>query len=280
MKLLMTLLVRDEEDVIRANIEYHLSQGVDFIIATDNRSSDGTTNILREYERRGVLAYIYEGADDYNQHAWVTRMAQRAYTEYGADWVINNDADEFWWPLQGTLAQSCARVASEVNILLAPRHNFAPLDTLRAPFYDHQVYRMRESKNPLGAPLPPKVAHRGAPSVRVAQGNHAVEGLENAVTASGVVEILHFPIRSYAQIENKIAKGGAAYARNRELSVDVGITWRKLYEQLQREGTLDAYFKDNVYDPARVQQELGSGAIVRDERLKDYFARVGLEFIS
>ena len=30
--LLMTLLVRDEEDLIRENIAYHLSQGVDFII--------------------------------------------------------------------------------------------------------------------------------------------------------------------------------------------------------------------------------------------------------
>jgi len=39
----MTLAVRDEADVIEANIGYHLDAGVDFVIATDPRSTDGTT---------------------------------------------------------------------------------------------------------------------------------------------------------------------------------------------------------------------------------------------
>ena len=38
MKLVMTLLVRNEVDVIRANLEYHLAQGVDFVIVTDHGS--------------------------------------------------------------------------------------------------------------------------------------------------------------------------------------------------------------------------------------------------
>jgi len=33
-KIVMTLLVRNEEDIIRENIEFHLSQGVSFFIAT------------------------------------------------------------------------------------------------------------------------------------------------------------------------------------------------------------------------------------------------------
>ena len=38
MRLVMTLLVRDEEDIVRANVDFHLARGVDFVIATDNRS--------------------------------------------------------------------------------------------------------------------------------------------------------------------------------------------------------------------------------------------------
>ena len=101
----MTLLARDEQDIIRENIEFHLSQGVDFFIVTDNKSVDLTPDFRKGYEKKGILRYIFEGNDNYNQHAWVTRMAQMAYTEYGADWVINNDADEIWWKNSGTLKE-------------------------------------------------------------------------------------------------------------------------------------------------------------------------------
>ena len=69
MQLIMTLLVRDEEDIIRENIEYHLAQGVDFTIATDNLSVDSATEIRRSYETRGVSHYSLEEQDNYNQHA-------------------------------------------------------------------------------------------------------------------------------------------------------------------------------------------------------------------
>ena len=54
MKLVMTLLARDEADIVDAQIAFHLHAGVDFVVATDNRSEDGTTEILERYERAGV----------------------------------------------------------------------------------------------------------------------------------------------------------------------------------------------------------------------------------
>ena len=76
MKLVMTLLARNEADIVDAQIAFHLHAGVDFVIATDNDSDDGTTEILERYERAGVLHLLREGGDDMRQQEWVTRMAR------------------------------------------------------------------------------------------------------------------------------------------------------------------------------------------------------------
>ena len=81
MKLVMTLLVRDEADIVDAQIAFHLAAGVDLVIATDNRSEDGTTEILERYEREGRLRLIREPGDDLRQSEWLTRMARIAATD-------------------------------------------------------------------------------------------------------------------------------------------------------------------------------------------------------
>lgn len=110
LKLVLTLLVRDEEDIIRENVLYHLDRGVDFVIVTDNLSVDRTADILREFVDQGVMAVIREDDDTYAQSRWVTRMARLAKTEHGADWVINSDADEFWWARSGNLKDAVQTV--------------------------------------------------------------------------------------------------------------------------------------------------------------------------
>jgi hypothetical protein len=47
MKLVMTLLVRDEQDILRENLDFHLANSVDEIVLMDNRSVDGTADIAR-----------------------------------------------------------------------------------------------------------------------------------------------------------------------------------------------------------------------------------------
>jgi len=276
LKLVMTLLVRDEQDIIRENIEYHLAQGVDYFIATDNKSVDATTDILKEYAERGLLHYIYEGDDNYNQQAWMTRMARLAFTEYGADWVINNDADEFWWPLEGDLNDFFKNISPQVCLVKADRHNFVVTGDTDKSFYSRMIYREKVSLNSLGRPLPPKVAHRGSGNAIVQQGNHSVTGLQNNNVIGGLIEILHFPVRSYQQIENKIALGGAAYERNSELPESIGITWRRLYADLKRDKNLDHYFQAQFYDKQRLELAINQGEIIVDNRLSDYLTKLNI----
>src|SRR5437867_12381094 len=125
MRLVQTLVVRDEEDIVGTQLAYHLSCGVDFVIVTDHESRDGTPDILRSYEREGCLRVIkVEG--DIRESAWRTRMARLAATEYGADWVINTDADEFWVPRGGTRQEMLAAVPAGVGVVRPRAAHFDP----------------------------------------------------------------------------------------------------------------------------------------------------------
>lgn len=266
----MTLLVRNEEDILAANLDFHLASGVDFFIVTDNLSLDGTRDIIESYVRQGVALYLHEPKDDYSQYRWVTRMARMAVTDYGADWVINSDADEFWGAenAEVTIKEALGSVAPEAQALTVPRYNFPPVDILGTGFFaERMTFRDRVSLNPDGGLLPPKVCHRGMEGIEVEQGNHFVR-LEGVPLAAepGPMRIHHYPMRSYRQFENKIICGGAAYARNEDLTKDIGITWRNLYE-LWQSGGLRAHYMERVISAESIQERLLSGELLYDDTL-------------
>ena len=91
--IIATLLMRDEEEIVRENIEHHLANGVDAFLVTLHRSTDRTREILREFPQ--VLQVTEVDAESYDQHRWVTLMALEA-CRYKPDWIVHMDADEFW----------------------------------------------------------------------------------------------------------------------------------------------------------------------------------------
>jgi hypothetical protein len=272
-KLVMTLLVRDEEDIVDANIEFHLANGVDFIIATDNLSVDRTPEILRHYERSGKLLYLRQDEDDYSQFRWVTQMARRAATEFGADWVINNDADEFWWTDHGTLKDTLAAVALEYDAVVVQRTNFVPRPVREEIFFaDAMTIRETVSLNALGHPLPPKVCHRGFADVEIEQGNHSVaRGGFGLRRTAAPIEIFHFPLRTFYQFENKISKGGAAVRRN--ILPELVPTWLRLL-QVYESGGLAEFYDGMIPSEETVAIGLSDGRYIRDERLRNRLAQL------
>lgn len=270
MGLYLTLLVRDEVDIVEANIRYHLEQGVDHIIVTDNVSVDGTTDIVQDFVRQGVATYVHEPDLTYEQSKWVSRMAALA-SAAGANWVINGDADEFWLPAGGGNLRRWFDKLRWPNLVFAPRHDFVCREDDEQPFWRRMVYRKKQSTNALGFPLPPKVAHRARPGLVIAQGNHAVSGFTWTRPQRSGLEILHFPLRSACQYIRKIRNGGSSYAANTDASQTVGMAWRRQYEELCETGTIQ-YLEDNVLSDSEIERLIAEGAIVEDTRLADFFA--------
>jgi hypothetical protein len=201
-KITMTMLVRNEEDIIADTIRFHHALGVDSFIVMDNLSTDATAEILRALSQEIEIDYLFQPQDDYNQWEWVTEMARRAAVEHQANWVINSDADEFWMPQTGDLNAVLAALPPETVALSVERHNaVVEFDGHgSAPAHSHpktsEIFE-RASTNTLGNPLPGKVLHRASPEVTVEQGNHGIRDLAGTTEAAGArLRILHYPYRS------------------------------------------------------------------------------------
>jgi hypothetical protein len=271
MNVVVTVLARDEADVIDAQVSFHLSAGADFVIATDNNSQDGTTEILEAYERAGVLRLIREPAEGLRQGEWVTRMARLAASEHGADWVINSDADEFWWPRGGSLKEVLAAVPPAYGVVQAFWRSFVPRPDDGEFFAERMTARLSQHA-PINDPTSfyrpvVKVAHRADPQVTVARGNHALaDSRLRTLTTWHPLEVLHFPLRSREQWMRKVRLQGDAFTKHIERS---GTGYHlKGYEAL-RSGRLDEQHQALVVEDDDAARGFADGTLVLDTRLRD-----------
>jgi Glycosyl transferase family 2 len=270
-KLVLTVLARDEADVIDAQVAFHLNAGADFVIATDNNSRDGTTEILQRYEREGVLHLIREPTEGLRQGEWVTRMARLAATDFGADWVINTDADEFWWPRGGSLKEVLAAVPDRYGIVQAFWRSFVPRPDDDALFAERMTARLSQHA-PINDPTSfyrpvIKVAHRADPQVVVARGNHTLLDSRFLLLRTWhPLEVLHFPLRSRAQWMRKVELQGDAFTKHIERA---GTGYHlKGYDALQC-GRIDEQYESLVVEDGALGRGLTDGTLVVDTRLRD-----------
>jgi hypothetical protein len=276
-KLAMTLVVRNEQDILRANLDYHLAQGVDHVLVTDHGSTDSTPEILADYEREGVVTVLRDDEEGHHQSRRVTRMARLTASDRPADWVIHNDADEFWWPLAGSLRDAFAAIPREFGQVVAERFNFLPLADAdgdgRGEFWERLLYREVRSTNRVGRPLEPKVAHRPHPDVVVAAGNHSLSGTElRPVALPGLFEVMHFPMRSFEQWEQKVVQTGSGYAIIADRGPEVGRDQLALLA-VAREDRLADEWQAALLDPETLARRLAGGELVRDTRVAEFMRR-------
>jgi hypothetical protein len=263
MKLVMTLVVRDEADVVDSQISYHLNAGVDFVIATDHDSQDGTTEILESYERKGLLR-LFRESGEMRESVWRSQMARLAATEHGADWVINTDADEFWMPRRDTLKDALAAVPDEFGVVWAITRHFLPRPGNMGSFAERMTVRLSAAaplNDPTSAYRPhAKAAHRADPEIVVLFGSHDV--VTNLVALRGwyPVDVLHFPFRTREQYERK---GVRRAHGDKPLGQYV-----KAFEASER-GRVEDFFGLLTVDDETLAAGCRTGSLAVDTRLSD-----------
>jgi glycosyltransferase involved in cell wall biosynthesis len=257
----MTLLARNEADIVDAQLAFHLNAGVDYVVAIDNGSDDGTTEILQSYARDGHL-HLTRDERDYEQGKWVSGMARRAATEFGADWVINSDADEFWWPRGGSLKDVFAAVPRRYGVVRGMWRHFAPRPFGDELFAERMTVRVTnpgvDDNSPYSARF--KTAHRADPAVTVLEGNHRVDGAHvRPIPGWYPIDILHFPIRSFERFKEK-------YLRQWAL---LRVRFGGAVHEAETRGDLRRFYEGYVVGDDALARGLADGTLAEDTRLRD-----------
>ena len=240
MTVVLTMMVRDEADIIAATIEHHLAQGIDRILVTDNASVDGTRDILAAYAAVAPVTVLDDPEHRKQQGEVVTRMARLAFTEHGADWVVNGDADEFVRAIDPafTVAEALARTPKEIAAFTVPVINLVGAMARKGAGFRRLVRRDERSLEELRAAgvhahPTPNAIHVGSPDVEVAQGNHFVSlESQGEPPAGAALEVLHLPWRSSSQFERKTENMGRGYEASPHLRPSANHhgmrDWRRL----------------------------------------------------
>ncbi len=270
-KLIMTMLVKNEAQMLEKNLIFHKQMGVDAFIVTDNNSTDETPEIIKKYQELGwIVDVINERATNYEQKAWVDRMIWRAKTIFGADWVINADADELWFSPSGNLKNEISN--TRANVLNVEMRSVYPIEnqpfwkwmhTVKAVLdyekYDLSQYSIFEKQNK-------KVIHRTAGYLQISMGNHKVKMLPQLAKESEV-RVYHYNVRNKEQFLQKMINGGKQLEQHK--GRHGGRHWRYFYK-LYKEGKLEAEY-DRVMGTHVFDQLKKDGYIVEDFTIVNFF---------
>lgn len=273
-KLIMTLLVKNEADILEQNLLFHKTMGVDAFIVTDNNSTDGTLDLLEKYRRKGWIAEIIrEPGNDYRQKVWVDRMIWKAKRVYGADWIINADADELWYApsgnLKNELTASNANVVRCQMVCMYPEEGKPFYEWNRAVRFVSDFGKYHLSLYSLFARQIPKVAHRADGYIQISMGNHKVAMFPKR-QKDCPIRIYHYNIRGKKHFIEKVVNGGQQLERNK--SKHGGRHWRYFYRLFQ-EGKLEVEYK-NVIGENTYSQLLEDGFIYSDTTIPLYFQQL------
>jgi hypothetical protein len=130
--------VRDPPDVVDAHVAFQLNAGVDFVVATDLGSPEETSEVLESHAREGHLRLL-SSAKTAAPKATGARLAAE---EHGADWVIESDATEFWWPRGTSLGDVLDPIPDEYSVVQALVRHFVPVVDEAGPFFERMTFRL------------------------------------------------------------------------------------------------------------------------------------------
>lgn len=275
-------MIRNEADLMRLSIPYHFRLGIDRRLIVDNGSIDGTGEVLKELSSRDPRIRWTRDEGPYRQSEIHTELAREAYRE-GADWVVQIDADEFWYApggdFRGVLARSKAGVlrASFLNfiqrrgqtesspgaLLHMTKRAAAPVARAQDLVEARQIAFVEKLP-------PPKCVSRPTAEITIETGNHKVYEANGPIEDTDELLCLHAPIRSRAALEERVRTANRPTEAGRKRGQ--GRYRRTYLAKFEDESDLEQEWKANSYLDDHLDVYGQRHPVTYDPRLRDAVA--------
>ena len=213
----MSMQVKNEADIIALNIKYHAARGVEYFLIIDNGSTDGTWEILQDLQQQFNLQLFRDSEPIHNQAYNMTKLAHIA-AKQGIDFLIHNDADEFWFPQSQSLltflnrSQTILRV-KRVNVLpilkTPDKWLYSPWITNNVVTYDMDTEDYT-GVNFLHHRVLHKIMSNSHGLIRVGGGNHGGTHVWDKIHCRKYcdwnqdIKIYHYALRSFEQFKIRV----------------------------------------------------------------------------
>jgi hypothetical protein len=274
-------MIRNEADIIRLNVLYHLSLGIDRILIVDNGSTDGTDEVLQQLSTQYAEVRCSRDDGSFLPSRVMTSLARQAFRD-GADWVVPIDADEFWYAPEGDFRGVLEE--SNAEVLRAQAINFIQRRSQRESEPDALLYMTRRVASPVGPPdrgqdlveaqqiafvekvYPQKCISRPTAEIYIETGHHSISGVDGPRRRTDDLVCLHAPMRSRAALEERVRSSKRAAEAGRKLGQ--GRNRRRLTE-LQGQYAIDLEWAANSYKDGYLDVYGERHPVVFDPRLRD-----------
>lgn len=277
-------MIRNEADIVRLNIFYHLSLGVDRMLVVDNGSTDGTDTMLKQISENDPRVRWSRDDGPFLPSRVMTELAREAFRD-GADWVVPVDADEFWYAPGEDFRHVLE--TSDLGVIRAQAVSFIQNRDQRESKPDALLHMTRRAASPVGPPniaqdlvesqqiafvekvYPQKCVSRTAEEIYIETGHHSITGVEGPKKRTEELVCLHAPIRSRDALAERIESASRAAEAGR--NPGQGRNRRRLAE-LNSEAAIGQEWAANSYEDGYLDVYGERHPVIFDPRLRDAVA--------
>jgi|GEM_PF-3442266 len=288
MKLAMTLPIKNHAYLIKQNILYHHTQGIDCFVVMLNNSEDDSEKILQELAKN-IDIISYRKTDEIFMDAeFRLEMAIKARDILKADWIVNNDIDEFWITSnEKNLKSNLEELSTKFNTVYAERYNFIPYiedgEAYKSPpesfkYIVNNPQKIDKSRpfseiSPLEFMLKTN-AGKATCSLKgltyIAAGSHEVQIENYSKTISDNLSILHYPFSTKETLKKEIYKKVENVLK--DVTLKENQNWHvKLFEYLINTNNIETFINELFPDKDIITNLLAKNLITKETSIYDFF---------